>query len=180
MPSCWYASCGWVSSSTKGGHDPDPQSPQPHTNQPYRSPGAPESRSRLLGSPTNPAVLPVSKSRPLALLRVSCLRCFPPPRDGPARSIPLNSSVPCHAVLIMAGWDWGIFVPMGIPAVGAGASSSVGAASSTFWRLRGRRCMASAWRLRCWCGRRERWPKGSGSGRWPVSLRSTQTPRCNG
>jgi hypothetical protein len=79
-------------------------------------------------------------------------RGFPPLRAGRARWTPLSSSVPRRAVPIMAGWGWAIFGPMAIPAVGAGASSSVSAASSTFWRPRVRFCMASGSRPRRWCG----------------------------
>jgi hypothetical protein len=105
------------------------RSPQPawlHPSPPRRSSRALELPSHFLASLTNLPVLPVSKPQSLALQpRVSRPRGFPAPRDGRARLIPRPSSVPRRAVPIMAGWDWGIFGPMVIPAVAAGASSSV-------------------------------------------------------
>ena|SRR5215813_5324038 len=131
-----------------------------------RKPATPlQQRSRgpkpFPGPPTDPAVLLVSRPRSLALQpSLSHPRCFPLHRDGRARWIPLSSSVPSRAVPIMVGWGWAIFGPMVIPAVVSGVSSSVSAARNTFWRPMGHRCIASAWRLRYWCGRWVRWPKG--------------------
>src|SRR5262244_861136 len=61
---------------------------------------------------------------------------LPTPQGRPrqARWIARYSFVLSRAVSLMAGWGEAICEPMATLAVGAGASSNVGAASSTFWR----------------------------------------------
>jgi hypothetical protein len=145
----------------KDGHATVPLSAPRHASLPRRAASTLKSPSRLLASPTNPAVPCVSQPPRLARpLRLSRRPCLPPHQDGRARWMPLSTSVLSGAVLIMAGGDWEISGPTGIPTGGAGASASVGAASSTFWRPRARRFMAGGSRLKCWGGEWERWPRG--------------------
>ena len=96
----------------------------------------------------------------------------PPPRmiltRGRRRHLDTTGHFCPHAECAYHGLvDWGISAPTAIPMAGAGANSSVWAATGISWKRLAHRFTPSRVSPTGWSGPLRRWPKASASAPWP-------------